>query len=358
MRRPSPVPAWSDVERVEPGEHLLFVHEDLVDACEGVARIFARGAEQNQFCLYVRATNSEDAVASQLIDAGLDVERLLKKDGLRFAGGLSLVQKTGFSIPGRVADLYRMVADARERGFDGVYLAVEAHAYTEVAKVPAEVFVEYEHLVNERFFQETGTVAICQYERARFPEPVIQEALRSHSRVITGDLLCENPFWEPRAPGLRGARLETRLEALRRLRAEELARASAEEEPVAGARRGLKVLIVDCESDGAALLAELLSLEGHDTRVVRESASASEIGAKWHPDAVFFSIDLPESNVRAAVDRLHELEPRRPVLVAVTGHGSKEDIDRSRRAGFDRYLVKPLYMSVLRQLLREMPGSE
>jgi len=46
------------------------------------------------------------------------------------------------------------------------------------------------------------------------------------------------------------------------------------------------------------------------------------------------------------------------VLVALTGWGQDEDRRRSREAGFDSHLVKPLDLDVLADYLARLPGAD
>ena len=108
----------------------------------------------------------------------------------------------------------------------------------------------------------------------------------------------------------------------------------------AGTRR---VLVVDDNEDSAETLAEALRLKGYDLRVAHEPARALAIAAEFMPDIAFLDLGLP------AIDgyELAELLRRIPglssiALVAVTGSGQAADRERTRAAGFERHLVKPV----------------
>ena len=56
--------------------------------------------------------------------------------------------------------------------------------------------------------------------------------------------------------------------------------------------------------------------------------------------------------------RLREQEGgARMTIIAVTGYGQDEDRERTRAAGFDRHLVKPVDLDALRRLLQELPST-
>jgi PAS domain S-box-containing protein len=130
--------------------------------------------------------------------------------------------------------------------------------------------------------------------------------------------------------------------------AEPRAPARVEAEPV-GRRR---VLIVDDNRDGAESLAMMLRLKGHETETAHDGLEAVEAAERFRPDAMLLDIGLPRMNGYEVCRRIRE----RPwgkdvVLVAVTGWGQDEDRNRSKAAGFDTHVVKPVDRDVLGKLL-------
>ncbi|HVE89328.1 MAG TPA: ATP-binding protein [Burkholderiaceae bacterium] len=104
-----------------------------------------------------------------------------------------------------------------------------------------------------------------------------------------------------------------------------------------------RVLLVDDNRDFALSLAALLELEGHDVRTTFEATSAETVAEEFHPDIAFLDLGLPNVNGFELARRLRA-QPKMngTVLVAVTGWGKEEDRRRSREAGFDLHLVKPV----------------
>ena len=126
--------------------------------------------------------------------------------------------------------------------------------------------------------------------------------------------------------------------------------------PGAG-RRPKRVLIVDDNLDGTRVLARILRVRGHEVRVAHDGPSALEEARADPPDVVLLDIGLPGMDGYEVAGRLRELEgPDRSLLVAVTGYGQEEDRRRSREAGFDHHLVKPVDPKSLEEFLsRERP---
>jgi CheY-like chemotaxis protein len=105
-----------------------------------------------------------------------------------------------------------------------------------------------------------------------------------------------------------------------------------------------RILVVDDNADAAASLAMLLELDGHATRVAHSGADALAAVVEFAPAVVFLDIGLPDLSgyeVAQRVRAMTGLEPR-PRLIALTGWGHEEDRARSRAAGFDVHLVKPV----------------
>jgi len=118
-----------------------------------------------------------------------------------------------------------------------------------------------------------------------------------------------------------------------------------------------RVLIVDDSEDGAESLAMLLQLGGHETHLAHDGIEAIEAAARVRPDVVLLDIGLPRLNGYEVCRRLRqESWGKDLILVALTGWGQEEDRHRSREAGFDAHLVKPVDHDALLKLLASVPG--
>ena len=124
--------------------------------------------------------------------------------------------------------------------------------------------------------------------------------------------------------------------------------------------RPLRILVVDDNHDAADMLAMLLNFSGHVTFTAHDGVAAVEEADRLDPDVILLDIGLPGLNGHEAARRIRERKGHgRPLLVAVTGWGQDEDRSRSREAGFDAHLVKPVDEAVLDKLLAELvPGDQ
>jgi signal transduction histidine kinase/CheY-like chemotaxis protein len=116
---------------------------------------------------------------------------------------------------------------------------------------------------------------------------------------------------------------------------------TAEAAPAASA--GRRILIVDDNVDGAESLAELLRLHGHAARTAHSGPDALTAAAAHRPEIIFLDIGLPGMDGYEVARRLRaDPNTARTVLVALTGWGTEDDRRKTKAAGFDRHLTKPV----------------
>lgn len=117
-----------------------------------------------------------------------------------------------------------------------------------------------------------------------------------------------------------------------------------------------RILVVDDNMDTAESTALLLQLEGHEVQTALDGPSALEAATMFHPQIVLLDIGLPGLDGYEVARRLRALpELEGALLVAMTGYGQDEDRDRSRTAGFDGHLVKPVDLDRLKALMWAYP---
>jgi len=114
----------------------------------------------------------------------------------------------------------------------------------------------------------------------------------------------------------------------------------------------LNILLVDDNVDAAESMAMLLRDLGHEVTVAHDGPNAIRRGQENNPHVIVLDIGLPEMNGYQVAEALRQ-QPcfQKTVLVALTGHGQEEDRRRSREAGFDHHLLKPVKMDALQRLI-------
>jgi len=117
------------------------------------------------------------------------------------------------------------------------------------------------------------------------------------------------------------------------------------------------VLVADDNEDSAETLSLLLQALGNEVRTVHDGRRAVEESEAFRPDVALLDIGMPGLD-GFEVARLIRSQPWGVgiVLIALTGWGEEEDRRRSREAGFDRHLLKPVDIAPLREALDAVSG--
>ena len=119
----------------------------------------------------------------------------------------------------------------------------------------------------------------------------------------------------------------------------------------------LRVLVVDDNVSSAQSLAMVLKLDGHEVQVTHDGEGAIEAVRRFRPEVVLMDIGLPGMDGYDVARRLRqdgELSAGIVLLAAVTGYAEDEAKRRSREAGFDHHLVKPVDPDAVLALLASL----
>jgi DNA-binding response OmpR family regulator len=120
----------------------------------------------------------------------------------------------------------------------------------------------------------------------------------------------------------------------------------------------LNVLVIEDNDDVADTLALWLEQGGHAVEIARTGSRGLELVETRRPSVILCDLGLPEMDGIEVCRRIRELRlGYRPLLVALTGWGQEEDRRRTREAGFDHHLVKPVAPEKLREILRSADVS-
>jgi two-component system OmpR family response regulator len=117
-------------------------------------------------------------------------------------------------------------------------------------------------------------------------------------------------------------------------------------------RIGAQVLVVEDHADTVESMAKLLELFGHEVQIARDGPQAIAAARRWRPEFILLDLGLPGMDGYEVARRLRQEGPcQETVVIAVTGYGQPEDRERSRAAGIDHHLLKPVDPDVWRSLL-------
>jgi two-component system, sensor histidine kinase len=116
--------------------------------------------------------------------------------------------------------------------------------------------------------------------------------------------------------------------------------------------RSLSILVVEDCRDGAEMLSLLLRLYGHAPTIAYDGVEGLAAAERDSPDVIISDIGLPRMDGLELARRLRD-QSSRPLLVALSGFGMREERDAALRAGYDLHILKPVDPERLRDLLAE-----
>jgi PAS domain S-box-containing protein len=128
--------------------------------------------------------------------------------------------------------------------------------------------------------------------------------------------------------------------------AAEVVEPAAVAEPAEAARPpgpARRILVVDDHQDSTDSLALFLRLRGHEVRTAHDGPTALDEIGRYRPEVVFLDLGLPGMSGYDVARRVRMRTDLGPLqLVALTGYGTDGDRQKTRDAGFDVHLAKPV----------------
>jgi PAS domain S-box-containing protein len=126
----------------------------------------------------------------------------------------------------------------------------------------------------------------------------------------------------------------------------------------AAQNRGQRVLVVDDNTDSAESLALLLKMEDYEVRTAGDGEQAIEQARTFEPQIIFMDLAMPRLDGVEAARRIRTLPHGEHVrIVALTGWGQEADRQRTRDAGMDHHLIKPVSLDALQSVLGALDPS-
>jgi signal transduction histidine kinase len=110
----------------------------------------------------------------------------------------------------------------------------------------------------------------------------------------------------------------------------------------------LRCLVVEDNVDAAKMLQLALEFEGHTVRSAFDGQGAIDLAREFCPDVIVLDIGLPRMNGYEVARSIREIPGLADVLIiAATGYGQETDREKSRAAGIDHHLVKPVELDAV-----------
>jgi two-component system, OmpR family, response regulator len=121
--------------------------------------------------------------------------------------------------------------------------------------------------------------------------------------------------------------------------------------------KGLRILIVDDEPELVQALVERLTLRKLNVRGVTRGEEALELVKSETFDVALLDVKMPGLGGIELVKRIHEVCPDLQVVM-LTGHGSTQDVEDGKALGVYEYLMKPIKLDSLLDVLREAASTD
>jgi CheY-like chemotaxis protein len=121
---------------------------------------------------------------------------------------------------------------------------------------------------------------------------------------------------------------------------------------------GRRILVVDDNQDAAMTMADMLELLGDEVCTAQDGIEAISAAETFRPEVILMDVGMPRMNGYDATRRIRE-EPwgKAITVVALTGWGQESDRARSKAAGCDGHLVKPVSLDDLEALLERLSSA-
>jgi len=125
------------------------------------------------------------------------------------------------------------------------------------------------------------------------------------------------------------------------------------------ATKSCRVLVVDDDKDTAQTFAYILVHMGHEAAFLTDAHQVIEAAERTQPDIIFLDIGMPGMNgwEIAALLRKRYSHDGALRLVAISGRGDEDARIRSRQAGFDAHIQKPVEPDLVEAIIRQIFGK-
>lgn len=177
-------------------DHLCLIYETQEEQFSAVMPFMRMGLERGERCIYVVDDNTAATVLGGMEAAGVDVESAIESGRLAVVSSRDSYLKQGYFDPDWMIDfLEKATGDAISDGFSALRVAGEM-TWMLGGALGSERLVEYEARLN-CFFPRHRSLAMCQYNRRRFPAAILRDVISTHPLVVCGGMVCSNFYYIP-----------------------------------------------------------------------------------------------------------------------------------------------------------------
>jgi signal transduction histidine kinase len=179
----------------EANDHLALLYETQAEQFGAAVPFIRHGLEQGERCLYVADENSKDDVLEAMREASIDVDAARESGALTLHTAQDTYCRDGGFDPDETVEFVSDTIDAAKDDYTALRITAEM-SWIFGADPPIEALLEYEEKVNQ-FFPDEAAIALCQYNRNRFPAEVLSDVVRAHPHLIYDSTVCQNYYYTP-----------------------------------------------------------------------------------------------------------------------------------------------------------------
>ncbi|MXV62053.1 histidine kinase [Natronorubrum sp. JWXQ-INN-674] len=188
-------------ERIEDhdhaNDHFALIYESQAEQFAAAVPFIRQGLERNERCLYITHHNTRTAVLAAMRDGGIDVDAALESGQLSIHDEDETYLRNGtFDAEETLDFLGGAIEEATEEGpYDALRVTGEMSGVLR-EDPEGEELIRCEAKANY-LFDEVDGIALCQYDRRRFPSEVIRDVISTHPLLIHDDRVSHNVYYTP-----------------------------------------------------------------------------------------------------------------------------------------------------------------
>jgi PAS domain S-box-containing protein len=195
IERPDPMRTsgslLTEISKLKPGDHLCCIYETEEEHRALLTPYLRQGLERNEKVVYIVDARTGEAVLDYLRQSGLDTRPFLDKGQLVILSVADAYMREGAFIPDRMISFLRQETD-RTVGEGYAALRVTGEMSWALRRLPgSNHLIEYESKLNS-FLPGSRCLALCQYDKRRFPPELLLQVLATHPIAVIGTETFEN----------------------------------------------------------------------------------------------------------------------------------------------------------------------
>ncbi|UPV73444.1 MEDS domain-containing protein [Halorussus limi] len=179
----------------DSNDHLALVYETREEQFAAAVPFVEQGLDRNERCLYIADENSETEVLDAMRNADVNVDDALESGALTLHTKQDTYCRGGsFDPENMLAFLEAAIEEATEE-YEALRIAGEmTWIFGDDPQI--EDLVEYEGRLNH-LLPDEDSIALCQYNRNRFPAEVLRDIVRTHPHLVYDNTVSHNAYYTP-----------------------------------------------------------------------------------------------------------------------------------------------------------------